>query len=84
MVFLIYITFDVSASHSKNNDTKALKCKTLGADIAHAQYMYTGMHLLRLMTIYLHLTFVGNGRQIIANNELKKLTWPCESEKQAN
>ena len=64
---------------------KALKCKTLGAELTHAQYILK--RLLRMTTIYLPLTLVGKGRQTNLHVETsmtcKWPTWPCESEKQA-
>ena len=40
---------------------KALKCKMLGAKLAHARYSYK--RLLCMTTIYLRVTLKGNGRQ---------------------
>ena len=61
---------------------KALKCKTLRVELAHA-VQYNG--LLRSTTIYLRLTLVGNGRQmnLSRTSTLMNGKWPCESEKEA-
>ena len=61
---------------------KTLKCKTLGAELAHpVQYEPENMSFLRL-------TLVDNGRQMklsctSTSINCKWPTWPCESEKLA-
>ena len=43
---------------------KALRCKTLGAELAHACTLYYTYAAFALTTIYLILMLVGNGRQL--------------------
>ena len=65
----LQLLFSYKGWSIRNNYTKmkALKCKMLGTELAmhtHCIVLYVVHAAFTLTTIYLILTFVGNGRQL--------------------